>query len=74
MGESLTLAGSVEIQAEAPARARLRLLRDGEPVAEAEGQRLVWRGHRPGVYRLEAYRRYTGRQRGWIFANPIYVR
>ena len=28
----------------------------------------------PGVYRIEAYRRYLGRRRGWIFSNPIYVR
>jgi len=28
----------------------------------------------PGSYRLEAYRRYLGKKRGWIFSNPIYVR
>lgn len=73
MGETLALAGSLEIQAAVPAEAWMRLLRDGQPVAETQGRRLVWRGHRPGVYRLEAYRRFAGRQRGWIFANPIYV-
>ena len=28
----------------------------------------------PGVYRVEAWRNYLGRKRGWIFSNPIYVR
>ncbi len=28
----------------------------------------------PGVYRVEAYIRYKGRRRGWIFSNPIYIR
>jgi hypothetical protein len=28
----------------------------------------------PGVYRIEAYRRYLSKRRGWIYSNPIYVR
>ena len=28
----------------------------------------------PGVYRVEVWRSYLGRKRGWIFSNPIYVR
>jgi len=28
----------------------------------------------PGVYRIEAYRKYLGKLRGWIYSNPIYVR
>ena len=27
----------------------------------------------PGVYRVEAYRRYKGLKRAWIFSNPIYI-
>ena len=27
-----------------------------------------------GVYRVEVYRRYLGKRRGWIYSNPIYVR
>jgi hypothetical protein len=27
-----------------------------------------------GVYRVEAYRSFLLRKRGWVFTNPIYVR
>lgn len=74
MGEELRLQGRVELRATLPARARLRLLRHGEVLAETTGRRLALVGHRPGAYRLEAYRRYAGRWRSWILSNPIYVR
>jgi len=74
MGEELPLEGRVELRAGLPAPARLRLLRDGEVLAEARSDRLVWMGQRPGAYRLEARRRYAGRWRSWILSNPIYVR
>jgi hypothetical protein len=73
LGEALSLKGPVELWAEVPARADLRLVRDGRIVARASGRRLAWVGHQAGAYRVEAYRRYAGRQRGWIFGNPIYV-
>ncbi len=27
----------------------------------------------PGIYRVECYKKYLGRKRGWIFSNPIYI-
>lgn len=74
MGEELLLRGRVELRAALPAPARLRLLRDGEVLAQGYGDRLAWVGRRPGTYRFEAHRRYTGRWRSWILSNPIYVR
>lgn len=74
MGEQLPLQGRVELRAALPAPARLRLVRDGQVLAEARGGRLAWVGRRPGAYRLEAHRRYAGRWRSWILSNPIYVR
>ncbi len=73
MGESLAFHGRVELRVSVPERARLRLLRNGKVLAETVGRRLVAMNHNPGVYRIEAYRRYAGRERGWIFGNPIYV-
>jgi hypothetical protein len=73
-GETLQVEGAVELRATAPGRARLRLLRDGQVIAQTYGDRLALIAHRPGVYRVEAYRTYAGRERGWIFSNPIYVR
>jgi hypothetical protein len=72
-GETLSMAGAVELRMTTPGRARLRLLRDGQVIAQTHGDRLALIAHRPGVYRVEAYRSYAGRERGWIFSNPIYV-
>lgn len=48
----------------------MRILKDGQPIAETQDCDLqVW-DQGPGVYRVEVWR---GR-RGWIFSNPIYVR
>lgn len=73
MGEVLPLQETVELRVSAPGPARLRLLRNGQVVAQAVESRLVSISHVPGVYRVEAYRRHAGRERGWIFSNPIYV-
>jgi hypothetical protein len=51
------------------------LLKDGKVIQK-------WKKHevcsfvttQPGVYRVEVYRSFLGRRRGWIFSNPIYVR
>ncbi len=74
MGETLAFENTVELRVTIPARARLRLLRNGKVIAQAHDRHLVLLTHSPGVYRVEAYRRHAGRQRGWIFGNPIYVR
>ena len=58
-----------------PARADLRLLRDGSPVASAAGaMELRHEAGDPGVYRVEARRQAHGRSRTWIVSNPIYLR
>ncbi|HNS50466.1 MAG TPA: CehA/McbA family metallohydrolase [Anaerolineae bacterium] len=74
MGETLPLRRAVELRIDAPDRALLRLLRDGQVVAQSRGRSLAAMAPRPGVYRAEAYRTYAGRMRGWIFSNPIYVK
>ncbi len=75
MGEEISVEGGVTLQARFPALVECRLLKDGAIVK-------TWRRQQacthivtePGVYRVEAYRRYLGRRVGWIFSNPIYVR
>jgi hypothetical protein len=73
MGETLKRQGTVYLHVKTPGRAWIRLLRDGQLVAENRGDGLEVMTHEPGVYRVEVYRRHAGRQRGWIFGNPIYV-
>jgi hypothetical protein len=73
MGETVGLQHAVELKITVPARALLRLVRDGQIVAQARGRELGFLAPKPGMYRAEAYRAYAGRLRGWIFSNPIYV-
>jgi hypothetical protein len=72
LGDALP-AGPAEFAVHTPARAHLRLLRDGACIAMAHGTDLHHQDERPGVYRAEALRRYGLRQRGWIYSNPIWL-
>ncbi|MFC2031091.1 CehA/McbA family metallohydrolase [Chloroflexota bacterium] len=78
MGETLMLrespGESLELRVTTPGPARLRLIRDGTPVAQSRGDHLTLVTRKAGTYRVEAYRRFAGRERGWLFSNPIYVR
>ncbi|MEW5942033.1 MAG: hypothetical protein AB1750_20395, partial [Chloroflexota bacterium] len=75
MGEEIPLDGGVTLQASLPGEAELRLLRNGQVVQKWKREsRFVHTATEAGVYRVEAYRRYLGARRGWIFSNPIYVR
>ncbi len=73
MGDQVSLADCEALLATAPAAARLRLLHNGRAVAEQDGRTLTYTPARPGAYRVEAWKPYRGRRRGWIFSNPIYV-
>lgn len=73
MGSRVPLGAGVRLVARAPRRARLRLLHDGEVVAEARGRELVVDAHDPGAYRVEAYRCGLLCERAWILSNPIYL-
>jgi hypothetical protein len=66
--------GRWTMRAVAPRPARLRLLRDGTPVHEAEGHRLEHRIDEDGAYRVEARLLDDERGRLWLVSNPVYVR
>ena len=66
--------GEWTLRAVAPRPARLRVMRDGAPVHEAEGQRLEHRVEENGAYRVEARLADDERGRLWLVSNPIYVR
>lgn len=67
-------AGEWTLHARLPRPAQLRLLRDGEPVAEARADALSHPARAPGAYRLEARVPAHGGTRTWIVSNPIYLR
>lgn len=75
MGEEIPLDGGVTLQAKLPGEAEVSLLRNGQPVQKWKRTgNFVHTATESGVYRVEAYRKYRGARRGWIFSNPIYVK
>ena len=74
MGESGKLEHEQHLIIDLPAPAECRLIRNGELLDSRKvSQGYSWAVTQPGVYRVECYRRYLGRKRGWIFSNPIWI-
>jgi hypothetical protein len=75
MGDEISAEGGVTIQIRLPERTECRLLKDGQ-VLKTWTQRQICTHitTEPGVYRVEVYRQYLGKRRGWIFSNPIFVK
>jgi hypothetical protein len=79
-GESFVQMGSEQparqltLRATLPGRADVRLLHNGDLIAEVDGSSLEAEVSEPGAYRVEAYRHWRGRSRPWIYSNPIYLR
>lgn len=74
IGGELVRAAGVIFEVETPGRGEIRLLRDGRVVARTTGNRLRFTTVERGSYRVEVWRTFRGRKRGWIFSSPIYVR
>ena len=75
MGDEIPAKGGVTLQAKIPSRAEVLLLKDGQVIQTWKNQTACTHiTTEPGVYRIEAYCRYLGKRRGWIYSNPIYVR
>lgn len=74
MGDEIQAEGAITLQVKTPSAAEIRLLKDGQEIRRVHGLALTHITDETGVYRVEVYRHYLGRRRGWIFSNPIYVR
>jgi hypothetical protein len=75
MGEEIPYGMGATLQIKAPARCRIRVIRHGHVVAEVEREsNLAYIPTEPGAYRVECLIAYEGRERGWIYSNPIYLR
>jgi hypothetical protein len=70
MGAERAFAPGTTLHARTPQPAHMRLLRDGQLVAETTAAELHHSIELHGVYRIEAYLR----GRPWIFSNPVYIR
>ncbi len=75
MGQEIKMDAGATLQVIAPARANIRMIRHGEVVAAIDNETSLT--HIPveaGAYRVECYIPFEGKERGWIFSNPIYLR
>ena len=69
------MSDGLKYSAKVPVPAVLRLLNHGQEVAKLEGKtEFEIAVMEPGVHRFEAWLKFDGELRPWIFANPIYVR
>jgi hypothetical protein len=74
MGGSIRLGPGVTLQALASARCHIKIIHDGKVVAESQGrENLTYTAQAAGAYRAEVWQMYQGRERAWIFSNPIYI-
>lgn len=75
MGDEIKLGAGATLQIKAPVRTQIRLLRNGTEVAQVANEtNLTHIPIEPGAYRVECTIPYLGRERGWIYSNPIYLR
>jgi hypothetical protein len=75
MGDEVKLDSGATLQVKAPAKCRIRLIHNGALVVEAENETQLT--HIPieaGAYRVECHFEYQGKERGWIYSNPVYLR
>lgn len=75
MGEEFLIKADTHLNIHLPSPAECQLLKDGQLIQQWVGETdLQYSAKNPGVYRVECYRHYLGRRRGWIYSNPIYIR
>jgi hypothetical protein len=74
MGDEINPSGPVTLQVKLPSAAEIRLVRNGRVVKFLRSETLVYITSEPGIYRVEVYKHFLGKDRGWIFSNPIYIR
>jgi len=75
MGDELVLEGSATLQIRLPMETDCRLIKDGTLVKSWHRYQIcTYTTNEPGVYRVECLISYLGKNRGWIYSNPIYLR
>jgi len=74
MGEEIPFEKGL-VRVECPCKGKIRIVRNGSVWVTAQERGLEAQITRPGVYRVEVYRRFFAfGWRPWIFSNPIFLR
>lgn len=75
MGDILEMGSGATLQVLAPESCDIRLIHQGRVVAEAKDDKgLTFLATESGAYRVECEIMYRGKDRGWIYSNPVYLR
>jgi hypothetical protein len=75
MGDEMPLGLGATLQVQTPTRCHIRVICHGEIVAQVVNENtLTYIPSEPGAYRVECTLEHLGRQRGWIYSNPVYLR
>jgi hypothetical protein len=74
VGDRIQLDVGATLQVRTPTRCSIRLIWRGKTVAETQNEtNLTFIPVESGAYRVECFIDFKGRERGWIFSNPIYL-
>ncbi len=75
MGDDISTADSITLQVRLPYPANISLIRNGELIMSWYQREICTLTTQDvGAYRVEVYTAFRGKQRGWIYSNPIYLR
>ncbi|MDD3248931.1 MAG: CehA/McbA family metallohydrolase [Smithella sp.] len=74
MGDTVLLSGDTQLSVSCPAKALIRVIRNGREKHWAIGNQLSIKIDKTGVYRVETYLKAAGKIRPWIFSNPIFIK
>ena len=73
-GDTFGIDSGATVRVTLPENAHMRLIHNGKVVHEVQnGNRLLYTVSKPGYYRLECLLYFIGKERGWIYTNPIYA-
>jgi hypothetical protein len=73
MGDEILLVENITFQIIIPGGGESVILKDGKIIYKSKLDIFNFITDKSGVFRVEVYRNYRGKKRGWIFSNPIYV-
>ncbi len=73
LGDPAPMLGTTRVAGTTPVPAKLRLFHQGTVVQETFGTNLTFQAKEPGPYRLEAWLSVAGKERPWIYSNPVYL-
>ncbi|MCX6054009.1 MAG: CehA/McbA family metallohydrolase [Chloroflexi bacterium] len=74
LGETVDISNGATIKILLPHRAHIRLIHNGRVIQEQlNAERLICTITEAGYYRVECLIPFLGKERGWIYSNPVYA-